>query len=100
MPPRWRRLIAKFRTCEVVDIAANPGDLRGVGEVDAVGVGDPEGAFDDPAVALLDGDVVRVRPAGGLDLVEDGGLQAGLVSLDGQEIVGVAVPGGVNECKP
>ena len=44
---------------------------------------------------FLDGDVVGYCRAVGLDLVEDGGLQAGLVALDGQEVVGAALAGDV-----
>jgi hypothetical protein len=52
-----------------------------VREVHADGVGDPQGSPDDPAVAVIDLDVVRLARAAGLDGVVDGALQAGLFPL-------------------
>ena len=49
----------------VVAVAADPDDLGGVREVDAVGVGDPQGPLDDPAVAVIGRDVIRSGAAAG-----------------------------------
>jgi hypothetical protein len=65
----------------VVAVAADPDDPGDVREVRAGGVGDPQGPSDDPAVAVVDLDVVRLARAAGLDGVADGALQAALVPL-------------------
>ena len=75
-------LLGDQRAGEVVAVAADPRDLGGVREVDLVGVGGPDGALDDPAVAVVQLDVVRLARSVMLDGVVDGALQAGLVALD------------------
>jgi hypothetical protein len=65
----------------VVAVAADPGDAGDVGKVQVAGVGDPDGAADDAAVAAVQFCVVRLAGAFLLDGVEDGPLQEGLVSL-------------------
>ena len=66
----------------VVSVAADPGDARGAGEVQVPGVGDPDGAADDPAVAAVQFRVVGLAGAFLLEGVEDGPLEGGLVALD------------------
>src|SRR5699024_3447457 len=80
---------------QVVDVAADPGDLGGVGEGDAVGAGHPDGTLDDAAVPGVGCDVVGGGGAAGLGRGEDGGVQGGLVALDGQQVVGLATSGDV-----
>ncbi len=77
---------------EVVAVAADPCHLGRVREVQVPGAGDPDGAADDPAVAVVQFRVVRVAGAAVLDGVEDGTLQRRLVSLEEQEVIGAAVP--------
>jgi hypothetical protein len=67
---------------EVVAVAADPRDALDVREVDVPGVGDPQGAADDPAVAVVQFRVVRLARAVMLDGVEDSLLQRRLVALD------------------
>jgi hypothetical protein len=69
-----------------VTVAADPGDLPDVREVDVLCVGDPDRAADDPAVALVEFAVVGVAGAAVLDGVEDGALEVFLVALDEQEV--------------
>ena len=66
----------------IVAVAADPDGPGDVREVDTGGIGDPQGSLDDPAVAVIDLDVVRIARAAGLDGIVDGALQARLVSLD------------------
>jgi hypothetical protein len=68
---------------DVVAVAADPRDPGGLREVQAAGAGDPQGPLNDTAVAVVEFDVVRGFPARGLDQVEDGALDAGLVAIDG-----------------
>jgi hypothetical protein len=69
-------------TGDVVAVAADARGLAGVREIDVAGVGDPQGALDDPAVAVVQFYVVRLAGAVRGDLAGDGALQAGLVALD------------------
>ena len=89
-------LLGRGLAVQVEGIAANAHDLGGVREIDAVGAGDPDGAADDPAVAAVGGSVVRCSAAARADLVIDGALQAGLVALDGQQVVRFAFPGDIS----
>jgi hypothetical protein len=59
----------------VVAVAADPGDPGDVREVQACGIGDPDGAADDPAVAVVQFGVVGLAGAAVLDGVEDGLLE-------------------------
>jgi hypothetical protein len=61
----------------VVAVAADPDGPGDVREIHAGGVGDPRGSPDDPAVAVIDLNVVRLARAAGLDGVVDGALQPG-----------------------
>ena len=60
---------------EVVAVAADPGDAGDVREVQAAGIGGPDGAADDPAVAVVQFRVVRLAGAVVLEGAEDGALQ-------------------------
>jgi hypothetical protein len=82
-------LLREQGTGGVVAVAADPDGPGDVREVQASSVGDPQGPSDDPAVAVVDLDEVRLARAAGLDGVVDGALQAALVSLDEQEVVRV-----------
>ena len=59
----------------VVAVAADPDSPGDVREVDADSIGDPQGSSDDPAVAVVDLEVVRLARAAGLDGVVGGALQ-------------------------
>ena len=85
-------LLADQGAGDVVAVAADPRDLGCVREVQVTGFGDPDGPLDDAAVAVVELHVAGGVLARGLDLVEDGLLQAGLVALDEQEVVRAAVP--------
>jgi hypothetical protein len=76
----------------VVAVAADPRDPGDMREVQAAGIGDPYGAADDPAVAVVQFRVVRLAGAVVLDGVEDGLVRGRLVALDEQEVVRSAVP--------
>jgi hypothetical protein len=72
----------------VVAVAADPGDARGLREVGASGVGDPDGAADGAAVGAVQVRVVGCAAlAAGLDGVEAGALEERRVSLDVEEAV-------------
>jgi hypothetical protein len=68
----------------VVAVAADPGDAAEVREVDAAGVGDPDGAADGAAVAQVQVQfgVIGFPGAAGLDGVEEGFLQFRVAALD------------------
>jgi hypothetical protein len=66
----------------VVGVAADPQHLGGVRELDSAGAGDPDGAPDDPPVAVIHAGIVRRGAAVCADLVVDGSLESGLVALD------------------
>ena len=61
---------------QVVGVAADAHDLGGVREIDAVCAGDPDGAPDDPPVAVVHDGVVRVSAAFCADLAVDGVLES------------------------
>jgi hypothetical protein len=56
-------LLADQRAAGVEAVAADPCDLPDVREVDVLRAGDPEGAADDPAVALVQFRVIGVAGA-------------------------------------
>ena len=79
--------LADQRAAGVVAVAADPRDLPGVREIDAVpGTCGPEGAADDPAVAAVQFRVIGVAGAVPLDGVEDRALEFRLVALDEQDV--------------
>ena len=57
---------------EVVAVAADPRDPVSMREIGAVGAGDPDGAADDPAVAVIQFRAVGLAGAVVLDRIEDG----------------------------
>jgi hypothetical protein len=69
----------------VVVVPADPGYLAGVRKAGALGIGDPDGAADDPPVAAIQLRVVGVAGKVPLDGVEDGPLQSRLVFLDNKK---------------
>jgi hypothetical protein len=86
-----RDFLADPGAVSAVTVAADPGDLPDVREVDVLCVGDPDRAADDPAVALVEFAVVEfavvgVAGAAVLDGVEDGALEVFLVARDEQEV--------------
>src|SRR6185437_14052316 len=79
-------LLAGQRAVGVVAVAADSRDLPDVREVDVLRAGDPDGAADDPSVALVQFAVIGVAGAVPLDGTEDRALEFRLVALDEQEV--------------
>jgi hypothetical protein len=67
--------LADQRAGDVVAVAADPRGAGGVREVQVPGIGDPDGAADDPAVPVVHFSVVRLARAVVLDGVVDGALR-------------------------
>jgi len=76
-------------------VAADPQHVGGVREIDALGVGNPDGPPHGPAVAVIGGSVVRFGAAVRADFVKDGALQGRPVAFDYQQVVRAPFPGDV-----